>query len=214
MQSVSLIYSKNSQDPYVISRDQTLKFLTQLDRYSIDKIIYLSNVTNITKTYRIGSFGLTNKVDITYTPTSKTVCHTETDLPDLFTRVEIVKHQLFISAKHPLILQSKLDNHTLVRPCAIRIRILNSMHKQKPKAHSYSDMNKRPGTPMSAFGRYQVRFKETGKTYKYLSLRHKNRQIMKKHPTIFPEFDDPEYSRSRHSTGWKYSTKNRHQYHN
>ena len=214
MQSVSLIYLKNSQDPYVISRDQTLKFLTQFNQSAIDKIIYLLNVKNITKTYPIDSLSLTSKVDITYTPTDKTLCQPETNIQHLLTRVEIVKHQLFIQTNHPLILQTKLNNHTLIKPCALKIRILNSMRKQKSKAHSDSNINKHPYTLMSTFGHYQVKFTEAGKNYNYLPLRHRNRQIMKKHPTFFPEFDDPEYSRSRHSTGWKYSTKKRHQYHN
>lgn len=34
-----------------------------------------------------------------------------------------------------------------------------------------------------------------------------NHRYQKNHPISFPVFDDDEYIESRHSTGWKYSTK-------
>lgn len=43
-------------------------------------------------------------------------------------------------------------------------------------------------------------------------VRHRNRKYNRKHTQSFPVFDDHEYIASEHSTGWKYSTKAKHQW--
>lgn len=48
--------------------------------------------------------------------------------------------------------------------------------------------------------------------YPNAKIRHLNRKYKKNHPIDFPVFDDDEYRQGWHSTGWKYSTKARHQY--
>lgn len=50
------------------------------------------------------------------------------------------------------------------------------------------------------------------RAYPNAKIRHLNRKYKKNHPIDFPVFDDDEYRQSWHSTGWKYSTKARHQY--
>lgn len=53
---------------------------------------------------------------------------------------------------------------------------------------------------------------ELDRAYPNTKIRHLNRKYKKNHPIDFPVFDDDEYRQSWHSTGWKYSTKARHQY--
>lgn len=48
--------------------------------------------------------------------------------------------------------------------------------------------------------------------YPNAKICHLNRKYKKNHPIDFPVFDDDEYRQSWHSTGWKHSTKARHQY--
>ena len=45
--------------------------------------------------------------------------------------------------------------------------------------------------------------------YRSAKIGHLHRRYKKNHPYAFPVFDDDEYIQGRHSTGWKYSTKNR-----
>ena len=53
---------------------------------------------------------------------------------------------------------------------------------------------------------------ELDRAYLNTKIRHLNRKYKKNHPIDFPVFDDDEYRQGWHSTGWKHSTKARHQY--
>lgn len=71
----------------------------------------------------------------------------------------------------------------------------------------------RAGRTKSAFARSNYYQKTTipDLVHNY-PFRHRNRKFNRKHLIDFPVWDDAEYSRDRHSTGWKYSTKCKHQW--
>lgn len=64
---------------------------------------------------------------------------------------------------------------------------------------------------MGANARYTHRKRLSARELKDYPLTHHNRKD-RRHYFRFPVFDDDEYFTAKHSTGWKYSTKCRHQY--
>ena len=85
-------------------------------------------------------------------------------------------------------------------------------HPQHQKPHSSVRWKSgRVGHTMSANARYTRRKKALVKELSGIPLTHRNRHD-RKHYFYFPVFDDAEYCLADHSTGWKYSTKCRHQY--
>lgn len=85
-------------------------------------------------------------------------------------------------------------------------------HTMRHKSHSTLRFKSgRVEHTMSANARYTYRNKELSRELKDYPLTHRNRKD-RRHSFRFPVFDDPEYCTSRHSTGWKYSTKYKRQY--
>lgn len=87
-----------------------------------------------------------------------------------------------------------------------------------PKSHSTwcNWGHGRTGHPQSAFAKdnhfRKQEIQSLVNEYPNNIIRHSNRQVNKHHSCDFPVFDDPEYLLSRHSTGWKHSSKAYHQY--
>ncbi|MCR5524418.1 MAG: hypothetical protein K6F18_02000 [Lactobacillus sp.] len=69
----------------------------------------------------------------------------------------------------------------------------------------------RVGHTMGANARYTYRKRDMVCKLKEYPVTHHNRKD-RRHQFRFPVFDDDEYCLAKHSTGWKYSTKCKHQY--
>ena len=85
-------------------------------------------------------------------------------------------------------------------------------HTMRAKSHSYCKYKHgRVGHPMSANGRYMIHKRELAFELRDYPLTHHNRKD-RRHNFLLPVFDDSEYCTARHSTGWKHSTRCKHQY--
>lgn len=79
-------------------------------------------------------------------------------------------------------------------------------------AHSFQGYKHgRVGHTMSANARHNYWKRALAKELAGYPLTHRNRKD-RHHEFRLPVFDDPEYCTAKHSTGWKHSTKRRHQY--
>ncbi|WP_251575655.1 hypothetical protein [Limosilactobacillus agrestimuris] len=80
-----------------------------------------------------------------------------------------------------------------------------------PSHSSIRWKNGRVGHTMSANARYTHWKRELITKLDEYPITHHNRKD-RRHQFRFPVFDDDEYCFAKHSTGWKYSTKHKHQY--
>ena len=120
-------------------------------------------------------------------------------------------------------MQNLAQSNMLGNPCSFHVvhedpTIYNKHWGPKPTSHSTYQAwgHGRTNHDQSTFARdnywAKVQTKELTKEYPNNIIRHPNRKYNRNHTEAFPVFDDPEYELSRHSTGWKYSSKARHQY--
>lgn len=120
-------------------------------------------------------------------------------------------------------MQNLAQSNMLGNPCSFHVVHENPTTNNKhwgPKPTSHSTYQAwghgRTNHDQSTFARdnywAKVQTKELTKEYPNNIIRHQNRKYNRNHTEAFPVFDDPEYELSRHSTGWKYSSKARHQY--
>lgn len=91
----------------------------------------------------------------------------------------------------------------------------------QPKSHNGHGTYKaggRAGHTQSTFARdnhwhkLDLKALHDNPDFKNVKIRHLNRRYHNHHPIDFPVFDDDEYLESKDSTGWKHSSKARHQY--
>lgn len=113
------------------------------------------------------------------------------------------------------------NNNLLGQPASIRLDpTVTRPHNPSPKTKSHTTFHfygqGRTGHAQSTFAREnhqaKINIQSLINDYPGNVVRHRNRKFNRKHSCEFPVFDDSEYTISRHSTGWKYSSKARHQY--
>lgn len=105
---------------------------------------------------------------------------------------------------------NKLGHQIKLPEIYIKTHYKHTQHHTPHNAAGYQ--HPRVGYCKSAFARSNYIISNNYDVPKGIPLRHLNRKYQRKHPEAFPWLDDNEYIRSSHSTGWKYSTKFKHQY--
>lgn len=105
---------------------------------------------------------------------------------------------------------NKLGHQIKLPEIYIKTHYKHTQHHIPHNATGYQ--HPRVGYCKSAFARSNYIINNNYDVPKGIPLRHLNRKYQRKHPEAFPWWDDNEYIRSSHSTGWKYSTKFKHQY--
>lgn len=109
-----------------------------------------------------------------------------------------------------LSVSNKLGKTAKLPAIYIKTPIKNIQRHVPHNASGYQ--HPRAGYVKSAFARSNYIIAKHYDVPKNIPLRHFNRNFRRKHLENFPWWDDNEYIRSKHSTGWKYSTKYRKQW--
>ena len=229
MQNIYIVFDNlgYSNYPHELATDQLIPFLSQYIPCNLTEnklknftIYYATNVISITEYYQRGFFESFKNLRLNAIDTNKRAYKVEltnAEKKKLFNKAKHYYYQLIATEQFPGQTEAKAFAGQLSRNLPVKIIYKpNSKLFRTPKPHTTQRMGKNSANlrPMRVFARDNKLSIIQRKTLRQneIPIRHINRSYRKHHLEDLPQFDDFEYTTARHSTGWKYSTKKRHQW--